>query len=121
MRTCGIRLIISFVLLAGVSACARKPANMGPTAPTPTERLAAADRLVRAGCLDCHVGELQNVHLMKKHTDPLASTSEGKLPDTCRAYVTALEKMSGARISVIGVGPGREESIVVHDLLERDR
>jgi adenylosuccinate synthase len=43
------------------------------------------------------------------------------LPDTCRAYVTALEKMSGARISVIGVGPGREESIVVHDLLERDR
>ena len=53
MRTCGIRLIIPFVLLAGVSACARKPANMGPTAPTPTERLAAADRLVRAGCLDC--------------------------------------------------------------------
>ena len=32
-------------------------------------------------------------------------------------YVRALEEMSGARISVIGVGPGREASIVVHDLL----
>jgi adenylosuccinate synthase len=39
------------------------------------------------------------------------------LPPNCQAYVTALEKMSGARISVIGVGPGRDESIVVHDLL----
>jgi adenylosuccinate synthase len=25
--------------------------------------------------------------------------------------------MSGARISVVGVGPGREESVVRHDLL----
>jgi adenylosuccinate synthase len=40
------------------------------------------------------------------------------LPPNCQAYVAALEKMSGARISVIGVGPGRDESIVVHDLLE---
>jgi adenylosuccinate synthase len=39
------------------------------------------------------------------------------LPPNCQAYDTALEKMSGARISVIGVGPGRDESIVVHDLL----
>jgi adenylosuccinate synthase len=39
------------------------------------------------------------------------------LPDNCRLYVTALEKISGARISVIGVGPSRDESIVVHDLL----
>jgi adenylosuccinate synthase len=40
------------------------------------------------------------------------------LPPSCQAYVAALEKMSSARISVIGVGPGRDESIVVHDLLE---
>ena len=31
--------------------------------------------------------------------------------------VLALEEMSGARISVIGVGPGREQSVVVHDLV----
>jgi adenylosuccinate synthase len=41
-----------------------------------------------------------------------------ELPPTCQSYVAALEKMSGARISVIGVGPGRDESIVLHDLLE---
>jgi adenylosuccinate synthase len=43
------------------------------------------------------------------------------LPENCQAYVAALEKMSGARISVIGVGPGREESIVINDLLDESR
>jgi adenylosuccinate synthase len=39
------------------------------------------------------------------------------LPPNARAYVKALEEMSGARISAIGVGPGRDETVVVHDLL----
>lgn len=39
------------------------------------------------------------------------------LPKNARDYVTALESMSGARISAIGVGPGRDETIVIHDLL----
>jgi adenylosuccinate synthase len=39
------------------------------------------------------------------------------LPANARAYVQAIEEMSGARISTIGVGPGRDESVVVHDLL----
>ncbi len=39
------------------------------------------------------------------------------LPQNARDYVAALEKISGARISAIGVGPDREETIVVHDLL----
>jgi adenylosuccinate synthase len=39
------------------------------------------------------------------------------LPAACQAYVQALEEMSGARISVIGVGPGRDQSIVLNDLL----
>ncbi|MBM9463980.1 adenylosuccinate synthase [Aeromicrobium sp. YIM 150415] len=39
------------------------------------------------------------------------------LPVNAQRYVTAIEKMSGARISAIGVGPGRDETIVVHDLL----
>jgi adenylosuccinate synthase len=39
------------------------------------------------------------------------------LPSDCQAYVRALEEMSGARISVIGVGPGRDQSIVLNDLL----
>ena len=39
------------------------------------------------------------------------------LPPAARAYVGALEEMSGSRISAIGVGPGRDETIVVHDLI----
>jgi len=40
------------------------------------------------------------------------------LPENAQAYVLALEEMSGARISAVGVGPDREEIIVRHDLLE---
>ncbi len=39
------------------------------------------------------------------------------LPKTAQEYVLALEAMSGARISVVGVGPERDEIIVRHDLL----
>ena len=39
------------------------------------------------------------------------------LPPNARAYVEAVEDMSGARVSTIGVGPGRDETVVVHDLL----
>jgi len=41
------------------------------------------------------------------------------LPANARAYVKRIEEISGARISVIGVGPGRHETVVVHDLLGR--
>ncbi|MFM9919241.1 adenylosuccinate synthase [Lacisediminihabitans sp. H27-G8] len=39
------------------------------------------------------------------------------LPKNARDYVLAAEKMSGARISAIGVGPDREAIVVRHDLL----
>ncbi|MBP2436912.1 adenylosuccinate synthase [Microbacterium amylolyticum] len=39
------------------------------------------------------------------------------LPQNAQDYVLALEKMSGTRISVIGVGPGRDQVIVRHDLV----
>lgn len=39
------------------------------------------------------------------------------LPKNARAYVTAVEEMSGARISAIGVGPARDQTVVVHDLI----
>ena len=39
------------------------------------------------------------------------------LPKNARDYVLALEAMSGARISAIGVGPDREAIVVRHDLL----
>ena len=39
------------------------------------------------------------------------------LPKNAQAYVLALEKLSGTRISAIGVGPDRNATIVRHDLL----
>jgi adenylosuccinate synthase len=39
------------------------------------------------------------------------------LPKTAQQYVLALEELSGARISVIGVGRDRDATIVRHDLL----
>jgi adenylosuccinate synthase len=40
-----------------------------------------------------------------------------ELPVNARSYVQRLEELSGARISSIGVGPGRDQTIVVHDAL----
>ncbi|GAA5143038.1 adenylosuccinate synthase [Nocardioides marinquilinus] len=39
------------------------------------------------------------------------------LPANARAYVEAVEQMSGARISVVGVGPSRAASVVRHELV----
>ncbi len=41
-----------------------------------------------------------------------------ELPKNAQDYVLAIEAMSGARISAIGVGPGRDEIVVRHDLLD---
>jgi len=43
------------------------------------------------------------------------------LPENAQDYVLAIEKMSGARMSAIGVGPGRDEIIVRHDLIGQAR
>ena len=40
-----------------------------------------------------------------------------ELPAAAQAYVARVEELSGSRISVIGVGPGRDENVVRHDLL----
>ena len=40
------------------------------------------------------------------------------LPKNAQDYVLAIEKLSGARISAIGVGPARDAIIVRHDMLK---
>ncbi|GAA2096994.1 adenylosuccinate synthase [Brevibacterium salitolerans] len=40
------------------------------------------------------------------------------LPVNAQNYILALERLSGTRMSVIGVGPDREQSIVRHDLID---
>ena len=44
--------------------------------------------------------------------------SVAELPKNAQEYVKFLEKVSGAPISAIGVGPGRDETIVVRDLIK---
>ena len=39
------------------------------------------------------------------------------LPTNAQSYLQALEQLSGAPVSAVGVGPGREQTIVVRDLL----
>jgi len=53
-------------------------------------------------------GWKENISKAKSVTD---------LPKNAQEYVTFLEKISGAQISAIGVGPGRDETIVVRDLI----
>ena len=39
------------------------------------------------------------------------------LPPNAQDYVRAVEKMSGARISAVGVGPSRDATVVIHPLI----
>ena len=49
-------------------------------------------------------------------TSPRRRTVED-LPDNARRYIERIEELSGARVSVVGVGPGRDENVIRHDLL----
>jgi adenylosuccinate synthase len=49
--------------------------------------------------------------------DISGATSFNDLPKNAQTYVKALEEMSGAPFSVVGVGPGRAQTIVLRDLV----
>ena len=40
-----------------------------------------------------------------------------ELPANCRNYVRFLEEQAGCRVSAIGVGPDRDATLVLNDLL----
>jgi adenylosuccinate synthase len=50
--------------------------------------------------------------------DISGATTLDELPANARDYVLALEKLSGTRFSAIGVGPDRDQTIVVRDLID---
>jgi adenylosuccinate synthase len=52
------------------------------------------------------------------HEDISACRSLEELPRNARDYVTALQDLSGAPISAIGVGPGRDATIALRDLVD---
>ncbi len=39
------------------------------------------------------------------------------LPANCRSYMRFLEEQAGCRVSAVGVGPDRDDTLVLHDLL----
>ncbi|NJC68904.1 adenylosuccinate synthase [Planosporangium thailandense] len=43
--------------------------------------------------------------------------TEAELPENARRYIERVEELSGARVSAVGVGPGRDENVVRHPLL----
>lgn len=43
--------------------------------------------------------------------------TEADLPSNARRYIARIEELCGARVSVAGVGPGRDENVIYHDLL----
>ncbi|MGH9033752.1 MAG: adenylosuccinate synthetase, partial [Acidimicrobiia bacterium] len=49
--------------------------------------------------------------------DISGARSLADLPDAARTYVTTVEHLCGAPVSAVGVGPGRDEIIAVHDLV----
>jgi len=53
--------------------------------------------------------------------DISACRSFDQLPPNAQAYVRRVEELSGSRVSSIGVGPGRDQTIVLHDVLSGAR
>ena len=41
-----------------------------------------------------------------------------ELPQRAQDYLHRIEELSGCRISYVGVGPGRDETIVIHDVMQ---
>jgi len=58
---------VSLVVALTAAACARPlpPPAVAPPAPTPSQRLASADELVRAGCLDCLIAAYGEYDLLR--------------------------------------------------------
>jgi adenylosuccinate synthase len=49
--------------------------------------------------------------------DVSKARAEADLPDNARRYLERIEQLCGVRVSVVGVGPRRDETIIRHDLL----
>ncbi|GIJ02759.1 adenylosuccinate synthetase [Spirilliplanes yamanashiensis] len=43
--------------------------------------------------------------------------TEAELPENARKYIARIEELVGTRVSVVGVGPGRDENVIRHPLL----
>lgn len=49
--------------------------------------------------------------------DVSKARKESELPENARKYIARIEELVGTRVSVVGVGPGRDENVIRHPLL----
>ncbi|MFF5213985.1 adenylosuccinate synthase [Micromonospora sp. NPDC000442] len=49
--------------------------------------------------------------------DITKARTEDDLPENAKRYIARIEQLCGTRVSVVGVGPGREENVTRHPLL----
>ncbi len=61
-------IVFAFSTAALAAACAHSKIAAAPSGPTPTERLVAADDLVRAGCLDCLIDAFREYDALRAMT-----------------------------------------------------
>ena len=67
MRITSARAVAGLLALLTMSACAKPPVAVPttPAPPTPAQRLASADALVREGCLDCLIDAFGQYELLR--------------------------------------------------------
>ncbi len=56
-------------------------------------------------------------HLDGWAEDISKARTEADLPENARRYIARIEELVGTRVSVVGVGPGRDENVIRHPLL----
>ncbi len=82
-----------------------------------TRSTASASRNSPYSQTDFHHAKPINQNLPGWSEDITKAKSFSDLPKNAQAYVKALEDMSGAQISAIGVGPGRDETIEINSFI----
>jgi tetratricopeptide (TPR) repeat protein len=114
-RSHSIALVLWTVAL---SACAHPHIAAAPSGPTPTERLAAADELVRAGCLDCLIDAFREYDAIRTMT--VAAARPGGPPVT--PIPGAADAAAGAvRAAAMIALRERELGMIDEGYLERAR
>jgi tetratricopeptide (TPR) repeat protein len=81
MRIARVHRLICLLALLTVAACAKPPlksaAPATPPPPTPVQRLASADALVRAGCLDCLIQAFGEYELLRTNPPAVEAATAG--------------------------------------------
>ena len=71
----------------------------------------------QVSCFESNVSKRKVWFALTLQCRPRRSAELSDLPENAQKYVGFLEKISGAPMSAIGVGPGRDQTIVVKEFV----